>query len=109
MAGRKPSGPRCVALVGPYLSGKTSLLESLLAACGVHAQYASDLGKLAKQSPLNDDEGLVLQAWGRDGLKEGVSDRKPTVNVLTVGFVFVQLSYFRFSPNGNPCQKLPMT
>ncbi len=34
MAGRKPSGPRCVALVGPYLSGKTSLLESLLAACG---------------------------------------------------------------------------
>ena len=30
---QKPSSsPRCVALVGPYLSGKTSLLESLLAA-----------------------------------------------------------------------------
>ncbi|MBM3503994.1 MAG: elongation factor G [Alphaproteobacteria bacterium] len=25
-----PSGPRCVALVGPYLSGKTTLLESIL-------------------------------------------------------------------------------
>ena len=28
------SGPRCVALVGPYLSGKTSLLEAMLAATG---------------------------------------------------------------------------
>lgn len=26
--------PRCVALVGPYLSGKTSLMESLLHVCG---------------------------------------------------------------------------
>jgi elongation factor G len=29
----KTASPRCVALVGPYLSGKTLLLESLLAAC----------------------------------------------------------------------------
>ena len=28
------AGPRCVALVGPYLSGKTSLLESLLFVAG---------------------------------------------------------------------------
>ena len=28
------SAPRCAALVGPYLSGKTTLLESLLAAAG---------------------------------------------------------------------------
>ncbi|MHA1536077.1 MAG: elongation factor G [Alphaproteobacteria bacterium] len=28
------AGPRCVALVGPYLSGKTTLLESLLFVCG---------------------------------------------------------------------------
>jgi elongation factor G len=34
MAGRQPSGPRCVAIVGPYLSGKTTLLESLLFAAG---------------------------------------------------------------------------
>jgi elongation factor G len=30
----KPSGPRCAALVGPYLSGKTTLLEALLFASG---------------------------------------------------------------------------
>ncbi len=28
------SGPRCVALVGPYLSGKTTLMESLLSVSG---------------------------------------------------------------------------
>jgi elongation factor G len=31
---KTPSGPRVAALVGPYLSGKTALLESILAACG---------------------------------------------------------------------------
>jgi elongation factor G len=31
---KNPSAPRCAALVGPYLSGKTSLLESILMATG---------------------------------------------------------------------------
>ncbi|OHC80125.1 MAG: elongation factor G [Rhodospirillales bacterium RIFCSPLOWO2_12_FULL_67_15] len=31
---KKPSGPRVAALVGPYLGGKTALLESLLFQCG---------------------------------------------------------------------------
>jgi elongation factor G len=30
---KTPSGPRVAALVGPYLSGKTALLESILVAC----------------------------------------------------------------------------
>ena len=30
----RPAGPRCAALVGPYLSGKTALLEALLFASG---------------------------------------------------------------------------
>ena len=34
MSKNEPSAPRCAALVGPYLSGKTTLLESLLAATG---------------------------------------------------------------------------
>jgi elongation factor G len=38
MPDRKPAGPRCAAIVGPYLSGKTTLLESLLAATGAIAR-----------------------------------------------------------------------
>lgn len=34
MADTVGSGPRCVALVGPYLSGKTTMLEAMLAATG---------------------------------------------------------------------------
>ena len=32
--GREQMAPRCAALVGPYLSGKTALLESLLFVTG---------------------------------------------------------------------------
>jgi elongation factor G len=34
MSGRAPSAPRCAAIVGPYQSGKTTLLESLLFVTG---------------------------------------------------------------------------
>jgi len=34
MAERSPAAPRCAAIVGPYLTGKTTLLESLLFATG---------------------------------------------------------------------------
>jgi elongation factor G len=34
VTGKVPSEPRCAALVGPYLCGKTTLLESLLVASG---------------------------------------------------------------------------
>ena len=29
-----PTGPRCIALVGPFQSGKTTLLEAILARTG---------------------------------------------------------------------------
>jgi elongation factor G len=32
--GTRASGPRCIALVGPFQSGKTTLLEGILARCG---------------------------------------------------------------------------
>jgi len=38
MPGTKPAAPRVAALVGPYLSGKTTLLESLLYSCGAIAR-----------------------------------------------------------------------
>lgn len=34
MTKKAPSEPRCAAIIGPYLSGKTTLFESLLAATG---------------------------------------------------------------------------
>src|SRR5712692_23694 len=33
--GTRASGPRCIALVGPFQSGKTTLLEAILARTGV--------------------------------------------------------------------------
>src|SRR5258708_4097091 len=36
-----PSAPRCVARVGPYLSGKTSLLEAMLFASGTTSRHGS--------------------------------------------------------------------
>lgn len=41
MTQKAPSGPRCAALVGPYLSGKTTLLESLLATAGAIGRKGS--------------------------------------------------------------------
>jgi elongation factor G len=38
---QKKSAPRCAALVGPYLSGKTTLLESLLLATGAISRKGS--------------------------------------------------------------------
>ena len=38
---RSPRGPRCIALVGPFQSGKTTLLEAILARSGAIAQAGS--------------------------------------------------------------------
>ena len=38
---KSPSAPRCAALVGPYLSGKTSLLESVLSLTGAVSRKGS--------------------------------------------------------------------
>ena len=40
--GTRASGPRCIALVGPFQSGKTTLLEAILARTGaIHARAPS--------------------------------------------------------------------
>lgn len=41
MAERKPAAPRCAAIVGPYLTGKTTLLESLLFVTGAIGRKGS--------------------------------------------------------------------
>ncbi len=43
--GAGPRGPRCIALVGPFQSGKTTLLEAILARTGaVQRQGTVDAG-----------------------------------------------------------------
>src|SRR5690348_5802817 len=43
--GTSPAGPRCIALVGPFQSGKTTLLEAILARTGtIQRQGAVDAG-----------------------------------------------------------------
>ena len=43
--GTSPKGPRCIALVGPFQSGKTTLLEAILARTGaIHRQGAVEAG-----------------------------------------------------------------
>src|SRR5450830_1977561 len=39
--GTGPRGPRCIALVGPFQSGKTTLLEAILARTGAIARAGS--------------------------------------------------------------------
>ena len=41
MTDKQSSAPRCAALVGPYLSGKTTLLESILFICGAVGRRGS--------------------------------------------------------------------
>ncbi len=50
MSTKQASGPRCVAIVGPYLSGKTTLLESMLAVTGA----VSRKGSVSKGNTVGD-------------------------------------------------------
>src|SRR5688500_9386654 len=49
-ANGRVGGPRCIALVGPFASGKTSLLEAILARTGAITRQ----GKVAEKNTLGD-------------------------------------------------------
>jgi elongation factor G len=59
MPGRAPSAPRCAAIVGPYSSGKTTLLESLLHITGAITKKGS-----AKEKTLVGDSSAEARARG---------------------------------------------
>lgn len=50
LTGRRPQGSRCVALVGPYQSGKTTLLEAILFRTGAIPRQ----GRVADKSTIGD-------------------------------------------------------
>ncbi|MEK9723377.1 MAG: elongation factor G [Rhodospirillaceae bacterium] len=57
MSTKAPSGPRVAALVGPYTSGKTSLLESILKMCGAVQRKG-----MAKESNMVGDGSAEARA-----------------------------------------------
>ena len=57
--GREPAGPRLIAIVGPYQSGKTTLLEALLFRAGASTRQ----GKAADKS-LSGDASPEARAHG---------------------------------------------
>jgi len=59
MTGRAPSAPRCAAIVGPYSSGKTTLLESLLHVTGAITKKGS-----AKEGTLVGNSSAEARARG---------------------------------------------
>ncbi|MEC9369062.1 MAG: elongation factor G [Pseudomonadota bacterium] len=62
--GQGGTSPRCIALIGPYLSGKTTLLEAILARTGVIGRQ----GTIAEQNTIGDaspearDQGMSVEA-----------------------------------------------
>ena len=71
MPGRAPAAPRCAAIVGPYLSGKTSLLESLLFATGAITRkgnakdgtLAGDSSPEAKARKMSVETGAAVTQY----------------------------------------------
>ena len=63
-SGDRGRGSRCIALVGPYLSGKTTLLEALLARSGTVQRQ----GRIADQTTVGD-ASAEARAWTRRAAK----------------------------------------
>jgi elongation factor G len=59
----RKSGPKCIALVGPFASGKTSLLEELLFRCGAIDKAGSVDAKssLGDAAPEARDHGMSVE------------------------------------------------
>jgi elongation factor G len=62
-AGTRAAGPRCIALVGPFQSGKTSLLEAILTRTGAIARQGSvDAGtSVGDASPEARDHRMGIE------------------------------------------------
>src|SRR5437899_2720812 len=54
--GTRAQGPRCIALVGPFQSGKTTLLEAILARTGAIQRPASRKPLVMRQLPIRQND-----------------------------------------------------
>lgn len=60
--GAQGRSARCIALIGPYLSGKTTLLEAILARCGAISRQGTvtDKSSVGDASPEARDHGMSV-------------------------------------------------
>lgn len=60
----REAGPRCIALVGPFASGKTTLLEAILARTGAIDRQGSinEKNTVGDGSPEARDHGMTVEA-----------------------------------------------
>ena len=61
MSGKAPSESHCAAIVGPYLSGKTSLLEALLHICKAIPRLGSIKEGNTVGNPSDGFQGNIRQ------------------------------------------------
>jgi len=69
--GSSPAGPRCIALVGPFQSGKTTLLEAILARTGAVARMGTveagttvgDANKEARQHQMSVEVSVATTTF----------------------------------------------
>ncbi|MDH5555753.1 MAG: elongation factor G [Alphaproteobacteria bacterium] len=69
MPGTSPAAPRVAALVGPYLSGKTTLMESLLYSCGAIDRRGNqkDKNTVGDASPEAKSHGMSVEISAATG------------------------------------------
>jgi elongation factor G len=76
MSERRPTGSRSIAIVGPYLSGKTTLLESILSVTGTIARK----GRIADRNTIGD-------------ASPEARDRQMTVEINTASFEYENIRW----------------
>lgn len=102
MTAKKPSGPRCAALVGSYLSGKTSLMEAMLAAAGAvprkgsikHGNTVGDSAQEARARTMSTEVNVAAmtyldEEWALLDCPGSIELMQETLNALMVSDVAV--------------------
>jgi elongation factor G len=85
--GHASVGARCVALVGPYLSGKTTLFESLLAAAGVAGRRGA-AGAMSTE-PVFASASFLGEPWTLIDCPGSIEFTQQTQNVLMAADIAV--------------------
>ena len=81
MSGKAPSGSHCAAIVGPYLSGKTSLLEALL---HIICEAIPRLGSIKEGNTVGDpSDGLRGIIWQSELHDLTINLRSQTMGIGT--------------------------